>query len=141
MHRPTCLPVRPAAGVFRRRRRYRPPGRRCASLRTQTQARARSISPFRLWADGDRSHWARSALMRLPEMTTVILALAVAPSCAGAAGPTLLLALQVNGYATGKIGEFSLLDGALAARRGELRDLGFRVPEAAPSAPGASSDG
>ncbi|QYD67173.1 fimbria/pilus outer membrane usher protein [Paraburkholderia edwinii] len=79
--------------------------------------------------------------MRLPEMTTVILALAVAPSCAGAAGPTLLLALQVNGYATGKIGEFSLLDGALAARRGELRDLGFRVPEAAPSTPGASSDG
>ncbi len=70
-----------------------------------------------------------------------MLSLLIAPSVAGAAAPTLLLELRVNGYATGKVGEFSLLDGALAARRGELRDLGFRVPDAAASAPGSSADG
>ncbi|GAB7524448.1 fimbria/pilus outer membrane usher protein [Paraburkholderia sp. 2C] len=78
--------------------------------------------------------------MRFAQVKMVMLALAVAPSLACGAGTTLLLALQVNGYATGKIGEFSLLGGQLAARRGELRDLGFKVPDAAPSAPGAGSD-
>jgi len=40
----------------------------------------------------------------------------------------LLLDVQVNGHAIGKIGEFTLRRGQLMARPEELRDLGFRVP-------------
>jgi outer membrane usher protein len=43
---------------------------------------------------------------------------------------TLLLAVTVNNYATGKIGEFVLRNKSLFARREELLDLGFRVPDA-----------
>ena len=42
--------------------------------------------------------------------------------------PTLLLNVQVNGRSIGKIGEFTMLNGELMARRSELRDLGFTVP-------------
>ncbi|MDR3532445.1 MAG: fimbria/pilus outer membrane usher protein [Rhodopila sp.] len=42
-----------------------------------------------------------------------------------------MLELVVNGYSTGKIGEFVLRDGALFAQRDELSGLGFRIPESA----------
>ena len=42
---------------------------------------------------------------------------------------TLLLEVFVNGYSTGKIGEFVLRHGTLYARPQQLRDLGFRVPK------------
>ncbi|MGA3129621.1 MAG: fimbria/pilus outer membrane usher protein [Terracidiphilus sp.] len=45
-----------------------------------------------------------------------------------AANDTLLLEVIVNGYSTGKIGEFVLRGGTLYARPQQLRDLGFRVP-------------
>jgi outer membrane usher protein len=45
-----------------------------------------------------------------------------------AANETLLLEVIVNGYSTGKIGEFVQRGGALYARPQQLRDLGFRVP-------------
>jgi outer membrane usher protein len=41
----------------------------------------------------------------------------------------LLLAVTVNNYATGKIGEFVLHNQSLFARPEELHDLGFRVPD------------
>ncbi len=67
----------------------------------------------------------------------VILALAIAPRFVlcdeGTPGPDgseiLLLEVIINGQTTGKIGEFTLRNGWLAARADELRDLGFRVPE------------
>lgn len=43
---------------------------------------------------------------------------------------TLLLDVEINGYAIAKVGEFVLRDGVLMARRNELSDLGFRVPPA-----------
>ncbi len=46
------------------------------------------------------------------------------------ADQTLLLEVVVNGYATGKIGEFVQRDGELLARPAELRELGFRVSKA-----------
>ncbi len=58
-----------------------------------------------------------------------LLGAAPKPVLAATADQTLLLAVIVNDYPTGKIGEFVLHDGALFARREELRDLGFRVPE------------
>jgi outer membrane usher protein len=60
----------------------------------------------------------------------VLFGAALRPGSAATADQTLLLAVIVNDYPTGKIGEFVLHDGALFARREELRDLGFRVPEA-----------
>ena len=50
------------------------------------------------------------------------------------ADQNLLLAVVVNNYATGKIGEFVLHDGALFATREELRDLGFVPPPSVPAA-------
>ena len=50
------------------------------------------------------------------------------------ADQTLLLEVVVNGNATGKIGEFVQRDSELLARPTELRELGFRVSEPAPSA-------
>lgn len=47
-------------------------------------------------------------------------------------GETLLLAVVVNGYHTGKIGEFQLNKGTLRARPQELHDLGFKVPKSIP---------
>lgn len=43
---------------------------------------------------------------------------------------TLLLEVQINGHAIGKIGEFVLRDGALLVRPAELRELGLRGPVA-----------
>lgn len=60
---------------------------------------------------------------------------AMAPKPARAADQTLLLEVVVNGRPIGKVGEFVLRDGALLARPEELRDLGFRVPEAARPGP------
>jgi outer membrane usher protein len=51
---------------------------------------------------------------------------------AAAADETLLLDVVVNGYSSGKIGEFELHDGVLNARADELKDLGFRVPASVP---------
>ena len=45
------------------------------------------------------------------------------------ASDLLLLEVIVNNYPTGKIGEFTLRDGALFASPGELRELGIRVPD------------
>ena len=60
------------------------------------------------------------------------------PSAAWAtADQRLLLEVVVNGYDSGKVGEFTLRDGALFATRGELTELGVRVPNAAP----ATTDG
>ncbi len=44
------------------------------------------------------------------------------------ANDTLLLEVVVNGYSSGKIGEFVQRHGTLYARPQQLRDLGFRVP-------------
>lgn len=59
------------------------------------------------------------------------------PKPADASAQTLLLQVQVNGYALDLIGEFTLRDGALLARRHELQDLGFRVPASLPDGPDA----
>lgn len=45
-----------------------------------------------------------------------------------AADQTLLLEVHVNGYSIGSVGEFTLREGTLFARRKELGDLGFQVP-------------
>jgi outer membrane usher protein len=45
------------------------------------------------------------------------------------ADETLLLDLEVNGHALGKLGEFTLRRGSLLARPAELRDLGFKIPD------------
>ncbi|MFY9853894.1 MAG: fimbria/pilus outer membrane usher protein, partial [Terracidiphilus sp.] len=47
----------------------------------------------------------------------------------------LLLDVHINGYSTGKIGEFTLRDGKLLARSKELHDLGLRLPAALLSTP------
>lgn len=43
----------------------------------------------------------------------------------------LLLEVVINGHATGKIGEFVQRKGTLWVRRGELHELGFRLPDTA----------
>src|SRR5471030_2580997 len=60
---------------------------------------------------------------------TVVVVLTMMAQLARAADQTLLLEVEVNGYSTGKIGEFTMRNGALLARRDELRDLGFRIPD------------
>jgi outer membrane usher protein len=70
--------------------------------------------------------------MRLGYATIGVVVLTAMPRLTEAADQTLLLEVQVNGHSTGKIGEFTLRDGALVVRRGELRDLGFRVPDSLP---------
>jgi outer membrane usher protein len=65
--------------------------------------------------------WLIAAIMALLSVT--------AGRAEASADERLLLEVIVNGYPTGKIGEFVLHDGTLFARREELRDLGFRVPE------------
>jgi len=71
-------------------------------------------------------------------MAIVILLLTIPPRLAAAADMPLLLDVHVNGYAVDKIGEFTLRDGTLLSRRGELADLGFQVP-ASLGAPGADT--
>jgi len=58
----------------------------------------------------------------------VVLALITVSRLAEAADQALLLDVLVNGHSIGKIGEFTMRDGELMARRSELRDLGFQVP-------------
>ena len=70
----------------------------------------------------------RSAARRLRYAGILALVLTVMPRIAQAADQTLLLDVQVNGHSIHKIGEFTLRDGALLARRTELLDLGIRVP-------------
>jgi outer membrane usher protein len=65
----------------------------------------------------------------------MVIALALIPRAALAAGETLMLDVQVNGYAVGKLAEFSLLNGVLFSRRSELQSLGIRVPDALGSGP------
>ena len=43
-----------------------------------------------------------------------------------AADEPLLLEVEINGYSTGKVGEFMVRNGVLMARPSELRDLGIR---------------
>lgn len=76
---------------------------------------------------------------RLGGAAVVLLMLTFSPRWAEAGEQTLLLAVQVNGYPTDRIGEFVLRDGILLARRAELGELGFRVPAA--QAPAASGPG
>jgi outer membrane usher protein len=59
---------------------------------------------------------------------TLLLVLTVMPKLAEGVDQMLLLDVQINGHSIGKIGEFTLRDRTLMARRGELHDLGFRVP-------------
>ena len=47
----------------------------------------------------------------------------------------LLLDVDINGYSTGKIGEFTLRNGKLLSRAQELHDLGLRLPAALLSTP------
>jgi outer membrane usher protein len=60
------------------------------------------------------------------------LVVVIAPARASA-DQTLLLEVVVNDHPIGKIGEFVQRDSELLARPVELRDLGIRVPERAPS--------
>ena len=57
-----------------------------------------------------------------------VAAIATLPAAAAVVSP-YLLEVVVNGFPTGKIGEFVLRDGVLYSRPGELHDLGFRVPD------------
>ena len=58
----------------------------------------------------------------------LLLVLTIMPQLAEGVDQMLLLDVQINGHSIGKIGEFTLRDRTLMARRGELHDLGFRVP-------------
>ena len=67
--------------------------------------------------------------------TLFALAVAVAgmtPSRTRAGDEPLLLAVEVNGFSTGQIGEFVARDGLVLAKRTELVDLGFRLPPGLP---------
>lgn len=66
-------------------------------------------------------------------VAAAILLFALAYGEPARADQTLLLEVIVNGYPTGKIGEFVQRDGELLARPSELRELGFRVSRRAPS--------
>jgi outer membrane usher protein len=69
------------------------------------------------------------AAAHLAVAALAILCVTLAPRPAAAVTETLQLEVVVNGYSTGKVGEFELRDGALFARPQELRDVGFRVSE------------
>jgi outer membrane usher protein len=70
-------------------------------------------------------HFAGIFLLVLAVMPRLAIAAEMASSAAG--DQTLLLDVQLNGYSTGKIGEFTLRHGQLMARLQELHDLGLRV--------------
>jgi len=59
-----------------------------------------------------------------------ILGLILMPRPAQAIDQQMLLDVQINGHSIGKVGEFTLRDGALMAQRSELRDLGLRATAA-----------
>lgn len=58
----------------------------------------------------------------------LLVVLTIIPRVAKGVDQMLLLDVQINGHSIAKIGEFTLRDRTLMARRGELHDLGFRVP-------------
>ena len=68
----------------------------------------------------------RLGLARAALAAALVLACAVPP--AFAADQTLELEVTINGASTQKIGEFTLRDGVLLARPGELAALSLRVP-------------
>jgi outer membrane usher protein len=70
-----------------------------------------------------------AAIMEFGCATIIMLIFAILPRLATAAEQILLLEVNVNGHSIGKIGEFTLHNGVLAARRDELRNLGFQVPD------------
>ena len=70
----------------------------------------------------------RTATRWLRYVGIVVLALTTVPQQAEPADQTLFLDVQVNGHSINKIGEFTMHDGELMARRSELRDLGFQIP-------------
>ncbi|WIM09050.1 fimbria/pilus outer membrane usher protein [Enhydrobacter sp.] len=80
---------------------------------------------------GDGGAILRAALVA----AIVVLSAVMARPRPALADETLLLEVVVNGYPTGKIGEFVQRDGALYARRDALRELGFRVPAATAETP------
>jgi outer membrane usher protein len=88
---------------------------------------ARLISPLR-WLPARNHPVARVA--QLVAAAGAVFAVVAGPAWADQA---LLLEVVVNGNATGKIGEFVQRDSELLARPAELRELGFRVSEPAPS--------
>jgi outer membrane usher protein len=53
----------------------------------------------------------------------------MAPHLAKAGDQTLLLDVRINGFPSGKVGEFTLRGAKLLSRRDELRDLGFKVAD------------
>lgn len=61
--------------------------------------------------------------------------LAASPAVAAAPDRHLILEVILNGRATGQVGEFLELNGAIYARPSMLRDLGLRAPASAEDAP------
>lgn len=57
------------------------------------------------------------------------------PQFVHAATESLLLEVEINGFPSGKVGEFQMRDGVLMAKPSELRDLGVRTPESAADEP------
>jgi outer membrane usher protein len=57
-----------------------------------------------------------------------LLVLSLMPKLARGADQMLLLDVYINGHSIGKIGEFTARNRTLMAQRGELHDLGLRVP-------------
>ena len=68
---------------------------------------------------------------RLLAATVLLFGVAAVPAPAIAGDQTLVLAIVVNGTSSGKVGAFTLRDGRMLARPQDLRDLGFKVRDAA----------
>jgi len=60
----------------------------------------------------------------------ILAVVASAPGLVFAGDETLELDVFVNAYATGKLGEFVLRGGSMFSRPSELRNLGFKAPDA-----------
>jgi outer membrane usher protein len=58
----------------------------------------------------------------------LFLALTITPALAQSADQILLLEVYLNGHSIAKVGEFTVRHRTLMAKRGELHDLGIRVP-------------
>lgn len=71
------------------------------------------------------------SILGLVVLVVVIRSFGLVAETRAAEDQTLLLEVVINGVPSGKIGEFVLRDGALFARRGELADVGVKVPESA----------
>jgi len=81
---------------------------------------SRSVSPTRTDQHCASARWVA--------ITLLIALLAALPLHAVPKDMALLLEVQLNGYPTGKIAEFTLRGGALLSKPEELRDLGLRLP-------------